>query len=156
MNDTKTPASTAGELFDSGLYCAESVLLALARAQGRESELVPGIATGFCSGLSQTCGPCGAVTGAVMGIGMALGREQSGQAAGPAYQATQDFVTAFRDRFGTTNCTDLLDGCDLGTAEGRQRFGEEKLIGRCRSYTATAADLAAKAIDKVVERAWAE
>lgn len=147
-DDTLKTGDDAGQLFDNGLYCAESVLLALARQQGRESELVPGIATGFCSGLSQTCGPCGAVTGAVMGIGMALGRPRAGEAAGPAYRATQAFIDDFRTRFGSTNCADLLDGCDLGSPEGRQRFGAEKLIGRCRSYTATAADLAVQAIDK--------
>jgi hypothetical protein len=104
-DDTLKTGNDAGQLFDSGLYCAESVLLA-------------------------------------------LGRRRAGEAAGPAYQATQAFIDDFRTRFGSTNCADLLDGCDLGSPEGRQRFGAEKLIGRCRSYTATAADLAVQAIDK--------
>ena len=40
------------ELFDSGFYCAESVLLAIAESQGIESDLIPRIATGFCSGIA--------------------------------------------------------------------------------------------------------
>lgn len=35
----------AGEVFESGYYCAESVLLAVAESRGIESELIPRIAT---------------------------------------------------------------------------------------------------------------
>jgi len=58
---------SAEEAFASGLYCAESVVLALAKAQGVESDLLPKVATAFCSGMSRTCGTCGALTGAIMG-----------------------------------------------------------------------------------------
>ena len=34
------------ELFDSGYYCAESVLLTVAEAYGIQSDLIPKIATG--------------------------------------------------------------------------------------------------------------
>ena len=48
----------AEKAFASGLYCAESTLISLAEAQGIESDLLPGIATGFCSGMARTCGTC--------------------------------------------------------------------------------------------------
>ena len=54
MNDRVSQRSR--ELFDSGYYCAESVLLAIAENQGIQSDLIPKIATGFCSGISRTCG----------------------------------------------------------------------------------------------------
>ncbi len=54
--------------FASGWYCAESVVLALAKAQGVESGLLPKVATAFCSGMARTCGTCGALTGAIMGV----------------------------------------------------------------------------------------
>ena len=44
----------AEEASDSGLYCAEAVVSALARAQGIESGLVPKMATAFCSGMART------------------------------------------------------------------------------------------------------
>ncbi|HOO88447.1 MAG TPA: hypothetical protein PK442_12150, partial [Synergistales bacterium] len=47
---------TAADSFLSGLYCAESALLAVAEARGTRSELIPNIATGFCSGMARTCG----------------------------------------------------------------------------------------------------
>jgi len=60
---TERVSQKSRELFDSGFYCAESVLLAIAGHKGIQSDLIPGIATGFCSGMSRTCGMCGAVTG---------------------------------------------------------------------------------------------
>jgi C_GCAxxG_C_C family probable redox protein len=64
----------SGEFFDPGLYCAESVLLAIAEGKGMKSDVIPRIATGFCSGMSRTCGLCGAVSGAIMGINLFAGR----------------------------------------------------------------------------------
>jgi len=46
----------SGELFQSGFYCAESVVLAITEGKGLHSDLIPRMATGFCSGLSRTCG----------------------------------------------------------------------------------------------------
>ena len=56
----------AEESFASGLYCAESVVLSIARSQGIESDLLPKLATGFCSGMARTCGTCGALSGAIL------------------------------------------------------------------------------------------
>ena len=42
------------ELFKSGYFCAESVLLAIAENQGIQSDLIPRIASGFCGGISHT------------------------------------------------------------------------------------------------------
>ena len=64
----------AKQKFDQGLYCAESVLAAIADHYGIASDLIPGIANGFCSGLARTCGPCGAVSGAILALNMMLGR----------------------------------------------------------------------------------
>ena len=51
---TTDPESSSKSLFDAGYYCAEAVLLAVAKHNGIESPLIPAIATGFCSGLSRT------------------------------------------------------------------------------------------------------
>jgi hypothetical protein len=56
MNEQASQRSV--ELFRSGFFCAESVLLAIAESQGIESDLIPRIATGFCSGISRTGGAC--------------------------------------------------------------------------------------------------
>jgi len=131
--------------FESGLYCAESVLVALAKAQGIESDIIPKIATAFCSGMARTCGTCGALTGAVMGLSLAFGRNSVGQPVQPSYRATQELIRNFEQEFGGRNCNDLL-GCDLGTPEGQAMFHDNNLHERCGKYTARAAEIAASLI----------
>lgn len=136
---------SAEDSFASGLYCAESVVLALADAQGVESELLPRAATAFCSGMSRTCGTCGALTGAIMGVSLALGRSEAGRPVQPAYTATQRLIREFEDEFGARDCHVLL-GCDLGTPEGQTAFREKRLGERCAKYTGKAAEIAARII----------
>lgn len=135
----------AEETFAAGLYCAESVVLAMAKAEGIESELLPRIATAFCGGMARTCGPCGALMGGVMGIGLALGRSTSEASVQSAYVATQQLVREFEQAFGARDCQSLL-GCDLGTNEGREAFRAQGLSARCAAYTAQAAEMAARAV----------
>ncbi|HXU92461.1 MAG TPA: C-GCAxxG-C-C family protein [Gallionella sp.] len=136
---------SAEDSFASGLYCAESVVLALAKAQGVESELLPRIATAFCSGMSRTCGTCGALTGAIMGVSLAFGRSEASQAVQPSYVATQRLVREFEQEFGARDCHALL-GCDLGTPEGQAAFRENRLGERCAKYAGKAAEIAARLI----------
>ena len=133
---------TAEDSFASGLYCAESVLLALARAQGVEEEFLAKMASGFCGGMARTCGTCGAVTGAIMGLGLAFGRSRPGESVQPAYVATQRLIGEFVREFGARDCHVLL-GCDLGTPEGQATFREKKLAEHCIQYTGRAAEIAA-------------
>lgn len=135
----------AEESFSSGMYCAESVVSVLAKAQGIDSELVPKLATAFCSGMARTCGTCGALTGAIMGVSLALGRSQAGESVQPAYEATQKLVHEFETRFGAKDCHVLL-GCDLATAQGQATFREQGLDHKCRTYTGVAAQIAATVI----------
>lgn len=132
----------AEDSFASGLYCAESVVLALAKAQGVEQESLTKMASGFCGGMARTCGTCGAVTGAIMGLGLALGRSQPGESVQPAYVATQRLIGEFEREFGSRDCHILL-GCDLGTPGGQATFREKKLGERCANYTGRAAEIAA-------------
>lgn len=146
MTDKDQAGAEAVQRFKDGLFCAESVLLTLAKRQGIDDPNVPAIATGFCSGLSQTAGPCGAVTGAVMGLGLALGRKDGTGSVQESYEATKALVSRFSEEFGSVGCADLL-GCHLGTPEGQQTFTENKLWKRCMTYTGRATELAAEIID---------
>ncbi|MDR0458407.1 MAG: C-GCAxxG-C-C family protein, partial [Burkholderiaceae bacterium] len=100
--------ASAEASFASGLFCAESVLLALARDQGLENEFFPKIASGFCNGMARTCGTCGAVTGAIMGLGLFLGRSQPDESIQPVYVATERFIGEFERAFGSRDCHVLL------------------------------------------------
>ena len=142
---------SAEKAFASGLYCAESVVLALAQAQGVDTEVVAKMATAFCSGMSRTCGTCGALTGAIMGLSLALGRSKAGEPVHTSYSATQRLVRDFEAEFGARNCDALL-GCDLGTPEGQAMFHEKRLHERCARYTSRAAELAASLISSTQGR----
>jgi C_GCAxxG_C_C family probable redox protein len=136
----------AEDLWASGFYCAESVLLAVSRAHGIESALLPGVASAFCSGQARTCGPCGALSGALMALGLVLGRNSEKDSMDRIYAATQSLIEDFEQEFGSRNCQALLDGCDLGTPEGQVMFREQNFRERCLRFTGRAAEIAARII----------
>lgn len=139
---------SAEDSFASGLYCAESVVLALADAMGIESGLLPKAATAFCSGMGRMCGTCGALSGAIMGVSMVLGRTQASESVQPAYVGTQRLIREFEHEFGARNCHDLL-GCDLNTPEGQETFKEKKLSAHCAKFTGKAAEIAARIVEEM-------
>ena len=121
------------ELFKSGYFCAESVLLAIAENQGIQSDLIPKIATGFCSGISRTGSLCGAVSGAIMGINLVAGRSSPAESIEFSYTLTQKLISQFEREYGSVNCRQLI-GCDLATGAGQQYFMENHLMERCLQY----------------------
>lgn len=133
-------------LFDSGFFCAESVLLAIAEAQDIECNLIPKIATGFGSGVARSCGMCGAVSGAILAIGLVMGRATAVESVNGTYKAVRIVLDRFESEFGSSNCQSLL-GCNLGTEEGQRFFHEEALHATCRTYVARATQLALESIE---------
>lgn len=129
------------ELFKSGYFCAESVLSAIAENQGIQSDLIPKIATGFCSGISRTGGMCGAVSGAIMGISLATGRISPSESIEPSYTLTQKLISQFEREYGSVNCRQLI-GCDLFTETGQQYFMKNHLMERCLQYAQGATRMA--------------
>jgi hypothetical protein len=76
-----------------------------------------------------------------MALGLLTGRSSPQDSKDCCYALTHNFVHRFRERFGSTQCTDLL-GCDISTADGAASFrvsGLEKTV--CRPVTRQAAGL---------------
>lgn len=141
------PGASGRMLFDAGYYCAEAVLIAVARHAGIESPLIPGIATGFCSGVSRTSGMCGALAGGILGLNLAYGRDRAEESVEQNYRMVQRLVAEFGALCGSTQCSTLL-GCDLGTPEGHRAFRERQLHTRCREYSAVATRIAVALCDE--------
>jgi C_GCAxxG_C_C family probable redox protein len=135
------------ELFKSGFFCAESVLSAIAESQGIQSDLIPRIATGFCSGISRTGGICGAVSGAIMGINLVVGRNSSTESIEFSYALTQKLINLFEKKYGSANCRQLI-GCDLATEAGQRYFLENNLMEHCLEYAQGATSMAISLIAK--------
>jgi C_GCAxxG_C_C family probable redox protein len=129
------------ELFQSGFFCAESVLQAIAESQGIQSDLIPRIATGLCSGISRTGGICGAVTGAIMGINLVTGRNSPAESIEVNYTLIQELISRFEKQYGSVNCRQLI-GCDLATEAGQQYFMENNLMESCLKYAEDATNIA--------------
>lgn len=145
-DQTKTVGVAAETYKNEGFKCAESVVLALAEKQGVSNDLIPKIATVFCSGMARTCGTCGALTGAMMGISIGLGRSTTTESAEPSHNATRRLIAEFESEFGAKDCHVLL-GCDIGTREGQAFFKENNFKQRCTGYTRRAAEIAANILD---------
>ena len=145
MNEQASQRSL--ELFRSGFFCAESVLQALAESLGIQSELIPRIATGFCSGIARTGGMCGAVSGAIMGIDLVYGRDLPTESLEPAFALAQKMIQLFEAQFGSVNCRQLT-GCDLASEAGQRTFMENQLMERCYQYAEAAASMAMTLIDE--------
>ena len=139
-------ATKSLEHFDSGLWCAESVLLAISEEQGIQSELIPKIATGFCSGMARTGGQCGALSGAIMGISLVTGRTDATDSVDDTYDKIRKIRRKFDEKFGATSCAALL-GLDLDTEEGQIAFHENDLVENCREYTEEATRMAVEILE---------
>lgn len=115
------------------LYCAEMVLSKVSAQMGIDSPLIPRIATGLCSGMSRTQGPCGALTGGVLALNLCYGRDTARESVEKNYQAVQILISKFEKQFHSCACSELL-GCNLATNEGQQQFKEKGLAQRCQTY----------------------
>ncbi|MCP4542310.1 MAG: C_GCAxxG_C_C family protein [Chloroflexi bacterium] len=145
MSDRETQPSE--EFGEGGYYCAESVLLTLARKQGIQSDLIPRIATGFCSGMARTGGMCGAVTGAMMGLNLLAGRDLPSESFEETYAMIQKLLGMFEDRFGSTNCMELID-CDLNTEQGQRDYLANNREEQCGGYVDEAIRMATSLIEE--------
>ncbi len=112
-----------------------------------QSELIPKIATGFCSGIARTCGICGAVSGAIMAINLFYGRSSPDAMSETSYTTVRKLINMFENEFGSTNCKQLI-GCDLGTKEGQNVFKADNLSEQCRNYTEEATRMAMSIIEE--------
>jgi C_GCAxxG_C_C family probable redox protein len=136
------------ELFQSGFFCAESVLQAIAESQGIHSDLIPRIATGFCSGISRTGGVCGALSGAIMGINLVTGRNSPAESLEANYALIQKLISRFESQYCSINCLQLL-GCDLANEAGQRYFTENHLMESCLQYAEGATRMALSLIAEV-------
>ena len=133
---------TAKRNFNSGLNCAESVLLTVKNtlnAKGRADDLIiPRIATGFGGGVGRNGDVCGALIGGVMAMGLALGRDKAKESREPCYLAVDRFYNDFRARFGSCKCRELTNA-NLKTPEGFKAYQAEVHTDVCVPIVAWAA-----------------
>ncbi|MDD2382949.1 MAG: C-GCAxxG-C-C family protein [Sulfurospirillaceae bacterium] len=114
-------ADKAVAYFNDGFLCSESVLMALAEAYGIDSPHVPSIATAFGSGLSQTNGPCGALSGGILALSLLHGRNKEKQDYAQLYKNVALLQKIFNEKFASTACTQLL-GFSMADSDASEKF----------------------------------
>ena len=128
--------------FGKNYNCAQAVVLAFPEITGSGSDNAIKLATGFGGGMGRLQKTCGAVTGAFMVLGMKYGSSEPGSTESKNHISSviQHFNTLFTDRFGSTDCRDLL-GYDLNTEEGKSKISElklsEKICQKCIAESVT-------------------
>ncbi len=133
----------AVEKFLSGYNCAQSILYAYGPDLGLEPETALKVATGLGAGMARRGEVCGAVSGGILALGLKYGRgaQQDRSASEETYRKTEELMANFERRHGSCTCRLLLDGCDLRTTEGQDRFRkEDRLHTTCAKCVATVAE----------------
>lgn len=121
--------------------------MAVAEKHNIQSDIIPGIASGFCGGMSRTAGLCGALVGGIMALGILYGRKSSDDSPKKIYALSERLVHDFETRFGSRNCSDIL-GCDISTREGEAIFEANKLAKTvCLDATVQATDLVMQVLE---------
>lgn len=100
----------AAECFGNGCNCAQAVFTAFCEELGLDKKTGLKLACPFGGGLGHTGGVCGAVTGALLVIGLKYGPEnpEDGEIKAQNYKIAQNFISEFKSRNGSINCTELI------------------------------------------------
>lgn len=122
-------------------------MAAVAASQGIKSNLIPGIATAFCSGFSETGGTCGALNGAVLAVSMVEGRRTIKDKRESVYGKTQQLVLIFQEKFQATKCPDLIQ-IELGTPRASEEYQTRGLHKQCETYIREMAYAAAELLQE--------
>ena len=141
-------AETAVEYHNSQYNCAQAVLAAYAPDYGLEKEKALQLAVGFGAGMGRHQDVCGAISGAIMVLGLAsqFKEEDRRPKINEVYEKVHRFMDEFSAKYGTVNCLDLLDGCNLKSEEGQKRFRENNMREKCWEYDRFCCDLLDKFI----------
>lgn len=123
-------------------YC-ESVLLTLAEYLDLDSELIPKIGTAIGAEVSLNGLLCGSVSGVAMATGIKYGRSSPEENPEPAWKMIDEYVDAFKKKFGYVNCRQLT-GLDLKKPEGLKEY-----FARVHDYECT--ERLKFAVEKAVE-----
>lgn len=123
--------------------CCESILLTLAEYLDIDSELIPRIGTAIGAGVSLNGLLCGSISSVAMAIGIKYGRNNPDEGPEPVWKMMNEYVAAFKKRFGYVNCRQLT-GLDLKTPAGLKEY-----FARVHDYECT--ERLKFAVEKAVE-----
>jgi C_GCAxxG_C_C family probable redox protein len=106
---------------------------AVAAQQEIGSDLIPAVATAFCSGLAETGSQCGALSGGILALSMVQGRRSNGDNRELVYTNTRRLMDHFDRTFKARTCPDLIH-IQLGTPAASEEYAARGLSSQCEQY----------------------
>lgn len=107
----------AGELFESGYNCAQSVFAAFSDITGMNREEALRMSSPFGGGMGRMREVCGAMSGVFMVLGILYGYDEPDRAAqGELYALVQKAAERFKEKNKTIICRELLAGLKADSA----------------------------------------
>lgn len=134
----------------SGFNCSQSVFAAFCPENGIPENNGLKIACAFGAGMGRQQLTCGAATGALMVLGLkyGMGLNDPPEKKNLTYSKTTEFTREFREKHGSINCRELLDGLDMNDPEDYRKIIEKGLfVSRCNKYV----EDAVKILEKMME-----
>ena len=129
------------EKLAGGANCSQCVFSAFADRFDYAEEEFDRIAAGFGGGMFRG-DTCGAVTGGIMALGVAFGDDSD-----KMHEKVHQYQEAFRVRFGSTICRELL-GFDYSIPGERERSIAAGAKEKCAEFVAEAAEMVEKLLDE--------
>ena len=128
----------AGELFESGYNCAQSVAGAFAERCTLPLDVITKLASSFGGGIAGRREMCGAVSGMLLAIGCIRGHAipESAEQKQAHYALNRAAMEKFEEKLGTIICRERLE---------KNKIGENNVY-TCREICEIAADIAAEII----------
>lgn len=100
----------AVELMESGLHCAEAVLVAVLEGQGLPTGMAPRAASAFGAGVGRSKkGLCGALSGGLIALGLAQGRDSADESWNDIAARADTVRRWFVEAFGCSRCEAVLE-----------------------------------------------
>jgi C_GCAxxG_C_C family probable redox protein len=135
--------------FAEGFACSQAVFAAFGKEMGLTEGQCLKIGCAFGGGMARQQLTCGAVTGAMMVIGLLYGRGFDDDISEKefTYKKTNEFFSEFRNRNGSLNCRDLLQGLNMNDPEELKKIQELGLFKTsCVKYIQDAVEIVEKLI----------
>jgi C_GCAxxG_C_C family probable redox protein len=144
-----TREERARELFHNPYNCAQAVAVAFSADTGIDEDTTCRMMTAFGAGGGRRQFCCGAVSGALLVISLLKGRGLDGpqSAHEETYALAREFFARFEAEHGSSECRTLLDGINLLTPEGQERFKTEDMGNRCENHVCSAVRILESMLD---------
>lgn len=144
MIDLEERKKRASNYFREGYNCSQSVLMAYSDLYDMDIDIAKKISASFGAGFGRMRELCGAISGTAIVVGLQYPVEdpKDNLAKKENYAAVQRCTKAFKDKFGTIYCRDLLAGISKDTnPTPSERTEEYYAVRPCERFVIEAADI---------------